>query len=178
MAKFVLVYLPRGEIEKYHSNLVNVVSQKFGEKYLIENPRPSHITLKEPFFLDDIAPMEKFLETFVKKYKPSNVEINDFGGFNQFVIFLDTKFSEEGMKLQKELLNELKIFKELEFGKFDLEWHPHLTVSYANTPEIFEKIAEYLQELPTPKFSLKFDNIALLEKVKNCWEVHKIFEVK
>lgn len=178
MSKYVLVYLPRGEIEKYHSNLVNIVGPKFGENYLIENPRPSHVTLKEPFVIKDILPIEKFLEIFVKKYLSSNIEIEGFANFNRFVVFLNTKFSEEGMELQKQLISELGNFEEMEFGKFELEWHPHLTVSYANSPENFEKIATYLEGLPSPKFEVKFDNIAILEKVNNLWEIHKIFEIK
>lgn len=177
MSKYVLVYLPRGEVESYHNDLVNLVGPKFGENFLIENPRPSHVTLKAPFYMDDISKVEAVLEKFVKKCKPSEIIVEGFDKFGQRVAFLNTIFSEDGKEIQKELLSTLKDFKELEFGEFDLKWHPHLTIAYGNTPENFDKIWEYLQVLPKPKFNLKFDNISLLKKVKNCWEVHKIFEI-
>jgi 2'-5' RNA ligase len=178
MSKYVLVYLTRGEVEKYHNQLVSEVGPKFGENFMIGNPRPSHVTLKSPFYMENTSKIEAVLEKFVKKQKSSEIKIVDFGNFHERVAFLKTDFSAAGKEMQKELLSELKDFPELEFGEFDLKWHPHLTIAYGNVPETFEKIWEYLQTLSKPKFDLKFDNISLLKKVQNRWEVYKIFEIK
>ena len=37
-------------------------------------------------------------------------------------------------------------------------------------------IMEYVKSLPEKKFEMKFDNIALLRKNKNVWEVYKVYE--
>ena len=47
--KYVFVYLIRGKVERYHQELIKTVGPKFGENYMIDNPLPSHITIKSPF---------------------------------------------------------------------------------------------------------------------------------
>jgi 2'-5' RNA ligase len=178
MGKYVLVYLPSKEVEDYGSKLVREVGPKFGENYLIENPRPFHVTLKSPFYMENTAELEKVLEKFVKNNNVSKIEVEGFNNFRRFVAFLDVHFSKEGIEMQKKLLEEVKVFKEIELKEFDLKWHPHLTISYGNTPESFDGIWEYLQNLPVPKFKMNFDNITLLKKVEKGWKVYRRFYIK
>src|SRR3989338_7253960 len=79
--RYVIVYLIGGKAEKYHQKLVREVGPRFGERYLIENPLPSHITLKSPFELDNSKELESTLKLFVKRYKPEEIEIGGFGNF-------------------------------------------------------------------------------------------------
>jgi len=93
--RYVIVYLIGGKAEKYHQKLVREVGPRFGERYLIENPLPLHITLKSPFELDNSKELESTLKLFVKRYKPEEIEIGGFGNFRRFVSFLKVKLSKQ-----------------------------------------------------------------------------------
>jgi 2'-5' RNA ligase len=175
--KYVLVYLIRGKVERYHQKLVKEVGPKFGERYMIENPLPSHITLKSPFELKDYKELDNILKTFVKKHKSTKIKINGFGNFNRFVTFLKINTPKKVVKIQKELLKEVKKIKGIDLHKFDLRWKPHATISYGNTAESFNKIWKYLKTLEKPNFKLDFDNITILRKSKKLWKVYKIYSL-
>jgi len=176
--RYVIVLLIKGEAGEYHNNLVKTVGPKFQENYLVENPRPSHITLKSPFELKDSEELEKTLKKFVETHKKSEFKINGFDNFRKFVAFLKCEFSPECRKIQKELVNILEKNLNLTPDRFDAEFTPHITISYGNTPETFEKIWSHLKKLLSPEFNLEFDNITILKKPHNLWEVHKEFELK
>jgi len=176
--KYVLVYLIRGKVEKYHQKLVKEVGPKFGERYMVENPLPSHITLKSPFELENSKELETTIKRFIRKHKSTKIKVNDFGNFKRFVTFLKTNISKQGFKIQKELLKEVVKIKGVELHKFDINWKPHATISYGNTKESFNKIWKYIKTLEKPNFQLEFDNITILRKPKKFWKVYKIYKLR
>lgn len=178
MSKYVLVYLPNKEVGEYNQRLIEEVGPKFGETFMLENPRPVHITLKSPFFMEDTSELENTIAGFVKKQKLANIAVRGFGNFREKVTFLKTDFSIESLKMQKDLLEAVKVFPGIELGEFDLDFKPHLTIAYGNTPETFGKIWNYLQSLPVPSYDMQFDNISLMKKFGNEWKVYRRFELK
>ncbi|MFA7707793.1 MAG: 2'-5' RNA ligase family protein [Candidatus Pacearchaeota archaeon] len=176
--KYVLVYLIRGKAEKYHQKLVKSVGPKFGEDYMIKNPLPSHITLKSPFKKEQMKYLEKALKKFAEEHKATKIKINGFGNFRRFVAFLKIKFSKEAKKIQKELLETIQTFKDIEISEFDRKYKPHSTITYGNTSKSFNKIWDYLSKLDKPKFNLSFDNITILKKPREYWKIHRIYELR
>lgn len=176
--KYVLVYLIRGKAEKYHQKLVKEVGPRFGESYMIENPLPSHITLKSPFQLDNSKELENTLSLFAKKHKKVKIKINNFGNFRRFVAFLKISLPKKVVKIQKDLLKEVKKINGIELHEFDIKWKPHATISYGNTKESFDKIWSYIQTLEKPDFDLSFDNVTILRKPRKRWKVYKIYKLK
>ena len=176
--KYVLVYLIRGKAERYHQSLVRSVGPKFGENYMIENPLPSHITLKSPFKTRKIKDLEKTLYEFSKEHTATKMQIDGFGNFRKFVIFLRIKFSERSKQIQKDLLKAIKKIKGVEIHEFDKKHKPHATIGYGNNKKNFKEIWNYLMNLDKPKFNLKFDNITILKKPKKYWIIHKIYKLR
>lgn len=176
--KYVLVCLLRGKIEKYHQNLVKKVGPKFGENYMIENPIPSHITLKYPFETNEIFILERILSRFCKDNKSTKIKIDGFGNFRRFVSFLKVNFSKEAKKVRKSLLNEIEKINGIKFEEIDKKYKPHATISYGNTKENFDQIWDYLKQLDKPESNLLFDNVTILSKPKRYWQVHKIYNLK
>ncbi|MFA4953285.1 MAG: 2'-5' RNA ligase family protein [Candidatus Pacearchaeota archaeon] len=175
--KYVIVYLIKGKAKRYHEGLIKEVGPKFGENYIIENPIPSHITLKSPFEIKSINKLEEILKDFTKKYKASKIQIDGFGNFKRFVSFLDTKFSKYTLQIQKDLIRELELI-DIKYNKFDKKWNPHVTIAYGNKPETFNQIWNYLKTLDSPHFDLKFDNITILKKPRKYWKIYREFELK
>ena len=176
--EYVVVYLIRGKEEKYHQKLVKEVGPKFGETYMIENPLPSHITLKYSMNLNSPKELEKVLKLFAEKHKSSKIKIDGFGNFKKFVIFLKIKLSKSSIKLQKELLKEVKKIKGVKMHDFDVKWKPHATIAYGNTKKSFDNIWNYLKTLEKPNFELKFDNITILRKPIKFWKIYKTYRLR
>ncbi len=170
-------YLIKGECNRYIQRLTREVGPKFGENYLVENPLPSHITLKSPFIVSSSKKIEKVIEEFVKRQKKSEIIIRGFGNFDRFVAFLKPTSIKPVLKIQKGLVNKLE-----EAGikphPFDKKFHPHSTIAYGNKKETFDKIWDYLQTLEKPEFKLSFDNISLMKKVGKRWKVYREFKLK
>lgn len=171
-----IFYLIKGKADKCNKKLVSEVGPKFGERYLIENPLPSHITLKFPFKTNNIKKVEKKLKEFTKKQSPSKINIRGFGNFNGFVIFMKIKFSKQAFRTQKELLKELEKIGIMPC-KFDIKYIPHATIAYGNTKNNFNNIWKYIKTLKKPEFNLKLDHITLMKKLGKRWIIHKEFKI-
>ncbi|MCU0642104.1 MAG: 2'-5' RNA ligase family protein, partial [archaeon] len=102
-----IFYLIRGKPDKYIQKLIREVGPRFGERYMIEHPLPSHITLRSPFETKNVKEIEEIIRNFAKRQKPSKIEINGFGNFNRFVSFVRPILSKSALKTQKELIREL-----------------------------------------------------------------------
>tara|TARA_Y100000310_G_scaffold137432_1_gene136286 strand:+ start:6670 stop:7200 length:531 start_codon:yes stop_codon:yes gene_type:complete len=175
--KYVIVYLIKGKAEKYHQALVKNVGPRFGEMHLIDNPLPSHVTLKAPFSSDNIEGLENVLKGFVERQKLCKVKINGFGEFDRHVAFMKTKFSEGAKDIQKELIKELEQMG-IKPHEFDRKHHAHATIAYGNTKKSFDDIWDYLKTKEKPEFDLGFDNITILRKPRKYWEIYKEFRIK
>ncbi|MEI7718737.1 MAG: 2'-5' RNA ligase family protein [archaeon] len=176
MSDYMIAYLPSKEVSDYATKLIIELGEKYNEKYLIENPRPVHVTLKSPFEIEDIEPVELLLENFVNGVKSADVSASDFADFRGHVFFLKANFSEEALEIQKKLTEKLKSF--LYMDKYSEQFTPHLTITYANTQESYDGIVSSLTNLPKPNFKFKFDNVTILKKVGNAWKVYKRFEIQ
>ncbi|MBI4116913.1 2'-5' RNA ligase family protein [Candidatus Pacearchaeota archaeon] len=157
--------------------LVKEIGPKFGENYVLDSKLPAHITLKIPFNLRNIKELENFLENFVKKLHREEIEIVGFDNFRRFVVFLKFNFSKSALRIQSNLIYEIKKINEIDIDKHDEKWHPHATISYGNTENSFNHIWNYLKKLEKPHFKLYFDNITIMKELKNKWVIHKEFKL-
>ncbi|MEK6893869.1 MAG: 2'-5' RNA ligase family protein [Nanoarchaeota archaeon] len=174
--KYAIVYLVKGKAAKYQSTLIKKLANLSGETYIIDNPIPTHITLKYPFEVEDISIVEKKIKEFIKKIKPTSVKINGFENFDKFVAFLHFSFSKDAKKIQKNLIQLIK--KDgIEPRDFDIEFKPHATLAYGNTKKTFNIIWNYLQSLEIPRFDLLLDNLTILKKPRKYWKIHKVFKI-
>ncbi|MCX6750664.1 MAG: 2'-5' RNA ligase family protein [Candidatus Pacearchaeota archaeon] len=176
--KYCIFYLIEGKAKRYHQKLVKEVGPKFGERYMIENPLPAHITLKYFFETSRTKELEKLLREFVKKQKQSKMEIDGFSNFDRRVVFLKIKPSKQAIKTRKELVNGIMEINGIKLNELDIKFKPHLTIAYGNTKKSFSGIWNYVKKLDKPKFNLKLDNITLIKKSGKYWKVHKEFKIK
>lgn len=85
--KYAIVYLLKGEVEKYHQKIVRDVSEKFGVKGVLNFKVPSHITLKYLSKRDKIKDIEKLVEEISRSTSPFYLTIGGIGNFDRNVIF-------------------------------------------------------------------------------------------
>jgi len=175
--KYVIVYLIKGIANKYQKKLIKDLAKLSKETHVLEKNVPPHITLKYSLKPNNIKETEKLIETFTKNQKPFEFNLNKFDNFNKFVTFLKPDKLVKIKKIQKSLLSELSNLKDIEFIEFDLNFHPHVTLCYGNTPDTFNKIWKYLQNLSKPNLKLSFNNITILKKPKDKWIIHKEYKI-
>lgn len=175
--KYSIVYLIRGKTEKFHKKKVKELALKFKEPYLLDNPIPSHATLKYPFLTNRIKEIEIMLKKFTENQNKSLIKIRKVKNFHKKVIYLKLDFSKESTKVFNNLIKELKKLKWLDWRKLDNKRKFHATLIYGNTPESFKKIWREVSKLK-PKFDLNLDNITILKKLRKHWKIYKTFEIK
>jgi 2'-5' RNA ligase len=175
--KYAIVYLLKGEAQKYHKKLVRELALKFNEPYILDNPIPSHVTLKYPFKTDKINEIDKLLSEFVRDNKSSKARIRKIDNFHKKIVFLKVEFSKFAINNIRKLMKELKTITWLDWGEFDEKEKFHATLVYGNTPESFNKIWKYVFEIK-PKFNLELDNITILKKPRKYWKIHKVYKLK
>ena len=175
--RLALIYLIKGSAEKYHQKLVKEVGPKFGEMHLIEDPLPSHITLKYPFNTRSLKKIETIIEDIVNKNKKTNINVGGFGHFKRLVVFMKVKFTHKEKRIQKELIKELKKIG-VKPQQFDLNFKPHATISYGNKLKTFDKIWGYMKTKKPKNFKIYFDNLTILKRLgEKNWRVYKEFKL-
>jgi len=178
--KYAIFYLIKGKAEIYHKNIIKNIAKISGEKYLIDNPLPSHITLKYTFDADkkQIKELEKIIGLFVKRQKKSKINIDGFNNFNKFVVYMDVKFSMEAKYVRNNLIKQIKHLSFIDIQDFDNNWKSHSTIGYGNSKKTFNLIWKYVQSIDKPNYDLNFDNITIMKKPKKYWKLHRGFKLK
>ena len=172
MMKYALVYLIEGDARAYHGTLTHELSQNFGIKNLSEKIIP-HLTLKSPFYLDDISPVEGIVGRFSNSLCPFTFALEGFGHFDKEVIFMDTRCPEEMEVIPSEIVPALREIRGISFSPYDESGNYHATLAYASSVEQFKQIMDFLQKKEPPYFQLALDNLAIIKKPDKKWEIHK-----
>jgi 2'-5' RNA ligase len=139
---------------------------------------PPHITIKNSFKTNKEKKLVEILEDFMKKQKPSNIQIRGFGNFRKSVIFLKIKFPKEVENLRKKLIQSLRknVISELHYN--DINYVPHSTIIFASNEKNYNSIQKDLRKLKKPKFDLKFNKIVLMKKINGKMKIFKEFKLK
>jgi len=176
MTKYMIGYLLEGSVEKYHRGLTNEISREFDVRNLNEYI-PPHFTLKSPFETVDIGSIENILERFCEEERSSEIEIRDIGSFNKNIIYLNGEFSPEAIGSFGRLSTKLKSIDWIELGRYDLKTDNfHSTLVRAESSKQFNDIMTFLSNR-NPYYKMQLDNITILEKYKQGWEVYRKFEL-
>ena len=179
--RYSIGYLLSGEAKKFHEKKRKELAKKFNEPYLLENPIPSHSTLKYPFSAEkkQIKKIEDMIKGFVKKQKKEKIKIRKINNFHNKVVYLQLDFSKRANKIFKDLLKELGKFDWLEWGEYDktIDGKFHATLVYGNTPDSFKRIWKEVSDIK-PNYDIEFDNIAIMRKPKKYWKIHKIYKIE
>lgn len=172
--KYMIGYLIKGEAKEYQEGLIDRISGKFGTRNL-NGHIPAHFTLKSPFETDDINEVERLLEEFCRGEESSDMKIEGIGSFHDRVIFIVGEFSNEGIETFRRLIKELGKIDWMEFHKYDLEEGTlHSTLARAKDIEQFGDIMRFLSD-KKKCFDVEFDNIVILVKGENGWNIYREF---
>src|SRR3989338_685540 len=172
---YFIAYLLKGKAQKFHRQLVNELAEKFDVQYQKKKEIPSHITLKEPFGINNIDKIETIIEKFAKEHKKSNMTLEGFDHFEEKVLFMNLEADEKTLESISHLTQQLDLL----LPKSKQPLHLHATIANRDVKN-FNGIWKYLnqkyfKENPY-KFNVKFDSVAILLHKNGKWVVHKEFK--
>lgn len=174
--KLAIIFVIKGDFERYHRKLIKEIARKFNQLELVKDSKlPSHFCMKFPFDTNNLKDIEKAIKKVTNNYSKFKLKVGKFGHFTNLVTFAKPRYSKKLIEIQKDLIRKLRAHAQL----YDKEWVPHATISFCKNDENYKKIWKYLQQKTEREFDVVFDNISILKKYsEKDWRVHKEFKLK
>lgn len=171
---FIALLLPK-ELEAQIHKIKLEIAEKYKAKHALK--LPAHATLQIPFRLPETEEdkLIGILKNFVEKEKSFQVDLKDFGRFNQKVIFINIEDHEPIKKLHADLQKILnKNFSLKEHEAFP-EIHPHITLATRDLH--YKEFTKAWEDFKSRKFigSFLVDKICLFKHDGKHWHLHKKF---
>lgn len=174
MERYVIVCLIKGSVLEFHEKIVSDVCSKFNVK---AQRLPAHFTIKAPFEIEDIKPVENTIEEFIKNNNKQKGTIEGFGHFRDSVVFMKINMSKEGVKVHDDFIDRLKSIPNLEWKANEgTEKVFHCTVVSRIRDYKFKDIWEYANK-QNASFKIYFDNITILTWNRDKWVTYKEYNL-
>lgn len=123
-----------------------------------------HISLVGPIYTDDEKKLVKEVVKVAKKFELISLKLDGFGHFDNNVIFVKIKPSDELEKFRIELADKLKGFCNL--SEFDLEpdFKYHATIVMHDIYRKFDRISDFLQSWKFPEMKHYVVRISIINE--------------
>jgi 2'-5' RNA ligase len=177
--KYMLVSLLFGEVQTYHQGLVEEIAEKFGVDFLHKQKVPTHFTLKDVFEAENIEELDKSLDSFVKQHKPARIYLEGYNRFEDNVIYMDIKLSEEARVIYEDLMELLKKFTWMQWSPYDDDKRVfHCSLAYFDIKDKYREICRYLLSSYKYSFNTYFEDISIFySQDGDSWELYKSYKM-
>ena len=173
--RYVIVSVVKGDAGNFNNNLRKEVFEKFHAK---SSKLPAHFTIKAPFECDLIDEVDNVIENFCNNHNKAKYTLEDYGHFDNRVVYMKVHMSEEGKILHNNLIDELEKIDFINFKSYDGKKKVfHVTISSKKIKKIYDELWDYVNKIPF-KFNCFFDNICIYKWEDNTWKLHKEFNLK
>ncbi|EKY25650.1 2'-5' RNA ligase family protein [Clostridium celatum] len=174
--RYVIVSVVKGEAGNFNNNLRNDILNKFNVK---SSKLPAHFTIKSPFEYDGkISDLENCIENLCSSEIAFNYKVKGYNHFDDRVIYMDVKMSNEGKKFHDKLITELSKIPYIQFNEIDgKDKIFHVTLSSKKIKNVYNKLWNYINLFPCD-FNCKFDNVCIYKWIENNWILHKEYIIK
>lgn len=123
-----------------------------------------HVTLVGPLYTSDEKKLVKQVVSTAKKHKRISLKLDGFGHFENNVIFVKIKPSDELEKFRSDLVDKLKEFCYLSEFDEKSEFTYHATIVLHDIYAKFDRIWEYVQTWKIPEIEQYVVRITLLNE--------------
>lgn len=177
--KYMIVSLLGGEVQNYHQRLVEEIAVKFDVDFLASQKVPTHFTLKDVFETEDIIPLANKLKEFARTHRSAPIFLEGYNRFDDNVIFMDIRFSEEARVLFKQFVSVLREIDWMQWGQYDDDNRVfHCSLAYFDIKDKYKDICRFLLSNYSYSFEANFDNIAIYYSQNGeSWELHKCYSM-
>lgn len=174
--RYVIVSVLKGEGGEFNNNLRRDVYRRFKAK---SSKLPAHFTIKAPFEYDgNIEELENIILNYCNANVKESFRLEGFSHFDNRVIFMDVKMTQDCRLLHDKLIDELSKISFINFSEKDgRNKKIHVTVASKKINEIFEVLWDYVNKL-TCSYNEEFDNVAIYKWHQDTWVLHKEYLFK
>lgn len=166
--RYLIAHLIKGEAGAYHIALSDDIARR--HRLAPTSVRiPPHFTLKAPFEMSDMAPIEEILAAFAADEHPEPYLLGGFGEFDGRVIYLAASAPKQTHMLLRRLQDRLRAVPWMTFKRTEFPLTLHATLVYAKSKEQTVEILSGLREHRT--FESSLDAVALLRNDSDRWQV-------
>ena len=171
--RYVIVSVVKGTAGDFNNNLRKDIFKKFKAK---SSKLPAHFTIKAPFEYDgDISDLESAIEKVCANVKAASYEIDGYNHFDNRVIYMDVKMSNEGKELHDNIIDEISKLPYIKFTNNDGKDKVfHVTLSSKKIQGIYDQLWDYVNQFSC-HFDCIFDNISIYKWQNSTWELYKEF---
>ncbi len=146
-------------------NFVRKLAWEIHQKYrtgTIDSRLPPHISLKQPFRIADLIPLEEYMDELAKTITPFDVTLTElqivpipFEGMEYGLLWIDVQETEDLRQLHDRINEELSERFENTQADFDgANYHFHMTVMIGGQPiDVYRK---YYSEISERKVNLRY----------------------
>jgi 2'-5' RNA ligase len=146
-------------------NFVRKLAWEIHQKYrtgTIDSRLPPHISLKQPFRIADLIPLEQYMDELAKSINPFEVHLTEFQlvpipfkGKEFGILWIDVQETDYLRQLHERLNQELaQRFENTQADVDGTSYHFHMTVMIGGQPiDVYRK---YYSEIPERKVNLRY----------------------
>ncbi len=123
---------------------------------------PPHVSLKQPFFIDDLSALENYMTEFAASIRPIEIHLPELqivpvtiDNLQTGILWLDVEETSLLRDLHNRLNNELASRFANTYAAFDgVDYHFHMTVAIGSQPwDVYQRM---YQNVATTQIDLKF----------------------
>ncbi|GHT98935.1 hypothetical protein FACS1894142_5910 [Spirochaetia bacterium] len=130
-------------IEEKINSLILKIANDCGNKYMVDNKIPPHITISLFQYDDIIAPIIKIIDENISWFKKGNISLVSIGIFNPNVLFIMPIVNNFLIKANRKITKLLESDKKINMDKnyIQNQWVPHISLAVKlNTDELINGI--------------------------------------
>ncbi|MBI4044955.1 MAG: 2'-5' RNA ligase family protein [Candidatus Diapherotrites archaeon] len=167
---YLIEFRFHGFARKYLKETIFGLSKKFGVKGVTKKRVVPHVTLFGPFKTKNIKEVVRKIERVSRRYDLVPFTLNGFGHFENKVVFINIKPSDELKSLRKELANFIVDLTQTKGHDFGDNFDFHATIAFKDIQARFDEIWKYLQSMEQKSISQHLLRITILENGKILYE--------
>ena len=157
----VVVYFDK-QTEERISEMINDIAERTGNRYMIENGIPPHVSLGI-FGTDDEAGMTEHFRSFAKTLSPADIVFDKTGSFGDRVLFLPPA-ENAYLRSANKSLHDMMPFSPAEGGNYlPGKWVPHCSLAVRLDEVSFPAAQEEAERSFTESISGMITRLTLAE---------------
>jgi hypothetical protein len=165
------------EISEMNINsLILNIAEKCGNKYMVKNKIPPHITISLFQYDENIEAIEKIIDKNISMFNKGDISLASIGIFNPSVLFIMPSMNEYLVESNKKIKEILQTNEKIKIDKYYLknQWVPHISLAVKlNENELTAGIKTLIKDFKT--FDGKINRIAFVKC--NPYKDIKIWEL-
>ena len=163
MTHYLIEFRFSGRLKHQIRDLIHNISKNHNVHGATRRRVIPHITLVGALTTENEKRLIREFNDIVSRYSPPSFRLDGFGTFDNRVIFVKIRPSEELQNLRNDLVASLNKFCTLDQNDFKRKYEPHVTLAFKDIGDKFNKILEHLKSWKIPQMEHYVIRVTLIK---------------